>query len=226
MKHLFLFLLLGVTLAFSSCKNDPCADKMCGSYAFCEDGTCKCDPGYQININGLCVPTNPCANVVCGQDSTCVNGTCQPVIVDPCANVNCQNGTCVNGNCDCDPGYELDANGQCTVEWSADFVGVNLAAQDVCTPGSLNAGTFIYAADISATGPTTLSSSNLFGYGSSNTIPLTVTSATEVSVNYTDIGGRNFVGTGTKSGNTLTMDVVVSFSNNGGTDTCQTTITY
>ena len=34
---------------------------------------------------------------------------------DPCEDLDCVNGTCANGVCDCDPGYELDANGKCTV---------------------------------------------------------------------------------------------------------------
>lgn len=35
---------------------------------------------------------------------------------DKCADTNCVNGACFEGACQCDPCFDLDANGQCTVE--------------------------------------------------------------------------------------------------------------
>lgn len=55
MKHLFLLLFLGVTLAFSSCKNDPCENVLCESHAICQEGTCECEVGYKRNLDGRCV---------------------------------------------------------------------------------------------------------------------------------------------------------------------------
>lgn len=43
---------------------------------------------------------------------------------DPCKDVNCgDNGTCVEGTCVCDEGYEQDATGACTVESREKFAG-------------------------------------------------------------------------------------------------------
>jgi hypothetical protein len=44
---------------------------------------------------------------------------------DPCADLEgkCGSGSCFEGTCVCDQGYEADAAGVCNVEWSAKFVG-------------------------------------------------------------------------------------------------------
>ncbi|MGH1338213.1 MAG: hypothetical protein ACRBFS_18970 [Aureispira sp.] len=318
MKNVILFFLLGIVLAFSACNEDPCNDKVCGSYSFCEDGDCKCDPGYEINVNGLCVVSNrcvngvcppnfvcnngicvsatgpcanvvcpsgyicqsgicistagPCANVTCGQDSVCDNGTCIPTtsspcvnvtcgqdsvcingncipttgpcaniicppnticdngncVADPCANVSCgPYGTCNNGVCDCDPGYEQDANGECTVAWATKFVGTNLPSTEACTAGSSNPGTFSYNTTIGMIDAITLSTQNLAGYGVNNNVDINIISPTDVSLNYTDVAGRRFTGSGSLSGNVLTIDYILYFPTAGtSNDTCQITIIY
>lgn len=145
---------------------------------------------------------------------------------DPCKDVVCgDEGTCVDGTCDCNFGYEKDADNLCNTPWAMKFVGSNLSATDSCYGGSQNVGVYVYATNITMTDATTLSSTNLFGYGSSNVIDVDVTSSNEVSINYTDVAGRIFSGSGMKSGNTLTMDVVVQFPG-GGADTCKTMVNY
>lgn len=125
----------------------------------------------------------------------------------------------------CDLGYKKDSNNNCSIPWSGNFVGANLASQDICT-GNDN-GTFIYNTTITMDNPTTLSTRNLFGYTNSNIIKLKVISPTEISMDFTDASNRVFKGTGTKTGNKLTIDFTVDFPNNGLTSNiCSTVITY
>ena len=146
---------------------------------------------------------------------------------DPCKDVVCgDEGTCLEGTCDCNTGWEKDSAGLCNTAWADKFVGTNVASEDVCTAGSVNAGTFTYNTTVTKTNATTLSTTNLFGYGATNTINIDVTSSADVSINDTDVAGRVFTGTGTKVGNVLTIDAIVTFPNNGGADTCVTTLTY
>lgn len=54
-----------------------------------------------------------------------------------CTDVDCGTyGICDAGNCSCDPGYELDADGKCTVESRSKFVG-NYLVNETCS----NSGT-------------------------------------------------------------------------------------
>lgn len=49
---------------------------------------------------------------------------------DPCKDVNCgTNGTCVEGNCECDPGYEGTS---CETEMRAKFLGTYVATGSLC----------------------------------------------------------------------------------------------
>jgi hypothetical protein len=55
---------------------------------------------------------------------------------DACEDVDCGvNGTCFEGDCQCDPGYELDADGQCNVLSQGKFTGTYAAAEQ-CSNGS------------------------------------------------------------------------------------------
>ncbi|MBP7273423.1 MAG: hypothetical protein KA974_06255 [Saprospiraceae bacterium] len=51
--------------------------------------------------------------------------TTQSCQSDPCKNKECgTHGDCFEGNCTCDVGYELDANGQCNTLSNLKFVGL------------------------------------------------------------------------------------------------------
>ncbi|MEZ4921042.1 MAG: hypothetical protein R2792_18215 [Saprospiraceae bacterium] len=50
---------------------------------------------------------------------------------DPCKDVECgDNGTCFEGECICDVGYETDANGMCTVRTVDKFTGTFTVDED------------------------------------------------------------------------------------------------
>lgn len=110
-------------------------------------------------------------------------------------------------------------------DFTQNFVGTNLAVQETCQGN--NNGTFLYSIDITKEDETTLLTNNLFGYGTSNIVKLDVTSANEISINYTDVAGRIITGTGVKTDNELKIDVVIDFPTQGlVNDTCTTVITY
>ena len=74
-------------------EEDPCDGVSCGSNAYCSDGSCYCNSGYEGNANSGCTPT----------------------VTDPCEDVSCgSNAYCSNGRCYCDSGYEGDADTGCT----------------------------------------------------------------------------------------------------------------
>ena len=79
-----------LTINFTSCVEDPCADVFCNN-GTCFEGTCRCDVGFELDpVTGDCIPADPCDGVECGD-----------------------NATCFDGNCECDTGFVMDANGNC-----------------------------------------------------------------------------------------------------------------
>jgi hypothetical protein len=60
----------------------------------------------------------------CGDDTDCTDVDCGAY------------GTCDAGNCNCDPGYELDTDGKCTVETRSKITG-NYIVNETCS----NSGT-------------------------------------------------------------------------------------
>jgi hypothetical protein len=144
---------------------------------------------------------------------------------DVCKDVVCgDNGTCDEGLCICDAGYEQDADGLCNVKWSTKFVGTNVAVADTCYGDN---GAFSANYNMTITNDTTatmLSTTNLGGFGATNVVDMVATSSTTVSINDTDVAQRLFTGTGTISGSTLSLNYVVTYSDNTK-DTCDAVIT-
>ena len=54
---------------------------------------------------------------------------------DKCAKKICGNGTCLDGTCDCEAGYEYDADGNCNVKVQDKFVGTSYTVHDECDLG-------------------------------------------------------------------------------------------
>lgn len=46
-----------------------------------------------------------------------------PACGDSCDTTKCGNGECLDGTCECDPGYEKDKDGNCTVEARTKLIG-------------------------------------------------------------------------------------------------------
>ncbi|MBK8967762.1 MAG: hypothetical protein IPM36_14060 [Lewinellaceae bacterium] len=139
---------------------------------------------------------------------------------DACKDVDCGvNGTCLEGVCDCNDGYEGAA---CAEEWSAKFPGEYLGI-DVCPSGTvpLNQN---QPAKITRISETEVQIFNLGSFQSTLTATVkmaTATSTTAEVLNFddTDIQGRKFVGSATLSGNKLIGSYMVTYTN-GNSESC------
>ena len=111
------------------CKEDPCKNVSCGTNAYCSNGTCLCNSGYEGNAKSGCtkIYVDPCSGVSCGSYAYCSNGACYCnsgyegdakagcTKIDPCKNVTCgSNTSCSNGICICNAGFVGDAKTGCT----------------------------------------------------------------------------------------------------------------
>lgn len=131
---------------------------------------------------------------------------------DPCKDVNCgANGTCVDGSCFCDDGYE---GASCETEWAEKFVGSYLG-RDICKSGTYN---LTKPAVVSKRNAKEVRMSNFGGFDSF--LDMDVTKSDELSfTNKTDPAGRRFTGTAKLSNNRLTGNYIVTYSDNTR-DTC------
>ena len=131
---------------------------------------------------------------------------------DECKDVTCQNGgTCSGGNCTCVVGYE---GTRCETKSRDKFVGVYVGTE-ACTVGTDN-----YSITISANSDAIkLTLTNLYNNGSPIiTAICTMTGANTFSFNGTQLPAISFNGTGTLSGNSLT--VAYTISDAGASNTC------
>ncbi|CAH0583154.1 unnamed protein product [Chrysodeixis includens] len=108
--------------SFSSCLSScpkTCSnkDKVLICPAVCSGTGCKCNPGYVLNDDGLCVKPEECpASEGCNGDpnaefSDCITAcprTCENQEDDPFCPVSCDRGGCV-----CKSGFVLNTNGSC-----------------------------------------------------------------------------------------------------------------
>jgi hypothetical protein len=136
---------------------------------------------------------------------------------DPCKDLDgkCGTGTCFEGSCVCDEGYEADAAGICNDQWADKFVG-SYSGQDVCPSGTFVLNT---PAVITSTAADKISITNFAGFASVTKATVVRAAATDVSatkldINDTDLGGRKFVGTATISGSTISGSYTVTFPDN------------
>ena len=197
---LLLLIMTLCTLAFftESCEDESCPSINCNTGTLNED-TCVCD----------------CPDGFSGDN-------CE--IEDVCftQNIDCGFGDCDAGMCNCQEGYAQDANGSCTVEWSAKFLGSNLSVQDSCYGQNGNFD-LSYNMSIERIDEKKINTTNLGGFGATNSVQIDVVAENDLVINFADIAGREFSGTGTINNDIITIDYIVLYSDNTR-DTCQAVI--
>lgn len=149
---------------------------------------------------------------------------------DPCKDVECGSfGSCLEGDCICDVGYETDTDGTCGVRSADKFVSSFATAED-CS--ALDYTVNIAASSVQAD---KIILTNLGNYGCpSGDIPVealvngnTVTLEAGPYCPTTSFAGYTFSGSGTISGDELIISYVVTYESGGDqiTDTCVATLT-
>lgn len=140
-------------------------------------------------------------------------------IEDPCKSKVCEHGICdtVSSNCNCADGYQQDALGICTVEWTAKFIGT-YSATDSCV--GAHPGTTIYNVVITATAPDKFNLTNLANKG--ELVHAVNATSTNFTINDTTTNGLIFFGTGSLIDGDFVINYILNDSINGnGRDTCR-----
>lgn len=129
---------------------------------------------------------------------------------DPCRDVVCgDNGTCTEGTCICDTGYELNADGQCNTEIRAKFLGQWVVSEN-CT----GSGTSTYT--VTSANGTDIMQANIINFWNafSNPVVLTLTSSNTFVINLQEPDADGFFVESTSAGTidengqiTLSFDV-------------------
>ena len=135
---------------------------------------------------------------------------------DACKDVDCgPNGTCFEGTCECFDGFEGTA---CETEWAEKFLGPYLGF-DICAGTTYN---LTKPAVVTRRNEQEVRISNFGGFDSF--LDAAIANGNQLTfTNFTDPAGRRFTGTAQISGNTLTGNYTVTYSDNT-TESC--TFTY
>lgn len=160
---------------------------------------------------------------------------------DPCKDLDgkCGTGTCFEGACVCEEGFEADAAGVCNLEWAAKFVGSYLGTDVSTSPTSPNNPDFNGTFELKATNPckfsrvseTTVQILNLGGFESQFQATVKKASTSEESatvVEFTDAvdnSGSKWTGSLSYNATTkkLTGTYTLTFADN---DKVNSTINY
>lgn len=133
---------------------------------------------------------------------------------DACKDVDCGlNGTCVDGDCVCDAGYE---GVDCDTEERAEFLGTYNVSES-CTSGNY---TYSITVSTSSSGVTSVIISN---FGDYNVNVTGTVSGNALTIASQSVGGGQFQGSGQISGNILTISYTVTAGTS--TDSCTMTCT-
>ncbi len=139
---------------------------------------------------------------------------------DPCKDVDCGvNGTCFEGGCVCNEGFEGSA---CADEWATKFLGT-YTGSDNC------GGALTKPVAVTRLSGTSIRVSNFGGFDSYLDVNIKKATAGADTAdlieftNATDPSGRKFTGTGTLSGNSLSVNYTVTYSD-GTSETCNFTV--
>ena len=133
---------------------------------------------------------------------------------DACADVECgTNGTCVDGDCVCDAGYE---GVDCDTEERAEFIAT-YNVSEACTSGNY---TYSSSVQTSTTAVTSVLITNFGDYGVNVTGTI---SGNNVTIANQTVDGLTFSGSGQISGTILT--ITYNVSDGQATDDCTMTCT-
>jgi hypothetical protein len=145
---------------------------------------------------------------------------------DPCKDVVCGDaGSCLDGTCVCDPGFETDADGACTVLMSAKFIGSYSVVEDcsASAAAAYTSGVLANSTDVTAI--------NFVNFWGSFVNPVVATIGTDgvtitIASQEPDADGYTVSGTGSIDPATgiITVSYVVTETASGNTDTCDNTV--
>jgi hypothetical protein len=131
---------------------------------------------------------------------------------DKCATLDCVNGTCLDGTCECDPGYEADSKGICNTEVRAKFLG-SYTVNENCSKSGQAAPYFVGVT--SGSGISDVSLSGFYGPVSTGgfiaAVKATVDGTTiNIARQQPDNDNIFVVGSGSISGTVMTITYTVS----------------
>jgi hypothetical protein len=133
---------------------------------------------------------------------------------DACKDVNCgDNGTCVDGDCVCDSGYE---GVNCQTEERAKFIG-SYSVTEACTSGNYS---YSMTITTSSTGVDKIVAQN---FGDYSVDLIGTVDGSSVSFANQTVGGGTFSATGQISGSILTISYTVTAGSSN--DSCTITAT-
>lgn len=138
---------------------------------------------------------------------------------DPCKDVDCVNGTCAEGDCDCEEGWEA---ADCTTEKREKFLGTYTGNEICDTLGNLDSYTI--GIEVGTGSVSNLNIDNFANFdvdvmatvnddGLSFIIP-------NQSVSYGPNTSYTFSGSGQKNGSTITVNYTVIINGTGVSDGC------
>lgn len=141
---------------------------------------------------------------------------------DPCKDVICgTSGTCAEGTCTCDAGYEMDSDGKCNVAMRDKFVG-NYNLSETCGSGNDQ-----YSVSIAASSQGIMKINITGLYNTSRTIVATLTNGQNFTIaDNTPLGTGTIKGTGVHNPTTNKVTLSYTFTDaNGNADACTATLT-
>jgi len=169
---------------------------------------------FAIASMGIAGCSDPCDSVNCLNGGVCNDGNCicldgftgefcQSVVIptDPCDDVNCgSNGICDNGTCLCFDGY----TGEFCEQANGDLFIASYLVNENCQG---NTDTYTMTITPNGAGGQYVNVTNLYDAG--HTVVGTV-SGTSIVIASQTVNGYTYSGSGTMSGNTLTMAFTIS----------------
>ncbi len=103
---------------------------------------------------------------------------------DACEDKDCGNGICVDGTCDCDAGYEYDADGNCNVETRAKLFG-NYEVTETDPLCSNDPTPYLAKIETDAAGVTSIKITNFYASGD---VVGTVSNDSKIAIASQDLG--------------------------------------